>query len=355
MNESGKNLIAAMKRAGMLTTFVFVLMATGFAATLEDYKAKIESAVTLSMALEGSLRDGEPAAARAREFAAQIRRDFPSSERIEWEGGTVETSSQWLLDKAAALENQTDSHKQFISASEIREHLSTVSFKLNELEKSAAADRTKDQDKQKLAEILRREEYQKLQEKTESAVQRWLREFLEWLESIFPKPSAPSQGVSGMGFLATLLQIVLYAALLGLLGFLLYKIVPRLFPQLKRTRSRKPKKPRTILGEQLGEDVTAVDLFDEAERLAREGNLRGAIRKGYIALLCDLSDRRVIGLVRNKTNRDYLRDVRSRQDLHSRLKSVTDMFERHWYGFQESAEQDWAKFRDEYKEAIRSV
>jgi hypothetical protein len=148
---------------------------------------------------------------------------------------------------------------------------------------------------------------------------------------------------------------LLYAALFGLLAFILYKVVPLIFPRLMRPRDRKPKKPRTILGEQLGEDVTAVDLFDEAERLAREGNLRGAIRKGYIALLCDLSDRKVIGLARNKTNRDYLRDVRSRRDLHPRLSTVTDMFERHWYGFQESGDQDWARFRDEYKEAIRSV
>ena len=158
-----------------------------------------------------------------------------------------------------------------------------------------------------------------------------------------------------MSYLTTLFQVLLYAALLGLVGFILYKIVPLIFPQLKRPRSRKPKKQRTILGERLGEDVTAMDLFDEAERLAREGNLRGAIRKGYIALLCDLSDRKVIGLASNKTNRDYLRDVRSRRDLHPRIKSVTDMFERHWYGFQESAEQDWTRFRDEYKEAIRSV
>jgi hypothetical protein len=134
-----------------------------------------------------------------------------------------------------------------------------------------------------------------------------------------------------------------------------YKIVPLLFPKLRRARKPSKKKERIILGERLGDDVTGMDLFAEAERLAREGNLRGAIRKGYIALLCDLSDRKVIGLAHNKTNRDYLRDVRSLRDFHPRMKVITDTFERHWYGLQDSAEQDWARFREDYKEAIRTI
>jgi hypothetical protein len=37
------------------------------------------------------------------------------------------------------------------------------------------------------------------------------------------------------------------------------------------------------------------------------------------------------------------------------MKVVTDAFERHWYGLQDSAEQDWARFREDYKEAIRAI
>jgi hypothetical protein len=52
------------------------------------------------------------------------------------------------------------------------------------------------------------------------------------------------------------------------------------------------KQERVILGERISAEETAQILFAEAEHLARQGNLRGAIRKGYIALLCDLSDRK---------------------------------------------------------------
>ena len=348
--------IANLTRGAVLFAIVFAAASVTAAITIETYKAKVEAARTFALRVENSLRNDGVVDSAKKELAAQLRRDFPASERIEWKGGSVETSNTWLLERVAALDGGSDSKKQLQAVVEIREHLSAIAFKLAELEQTqASVDRTKDQDKQKLAEILRREEYQKPQQKNESVFQRWLREFLEWLENLFPKPSGTSTTGSAMAAIALFLQIALFATLFGLLVYLVYKLAPLLFPHLRRRARRKKPKPRTILGEQVAEDVTAVDLFEDAERLAREGNLRGAIRKGYIALLCDLSDRKVIGLARNKTNRDYLRDVRSRRDLHPRMKTVTDMFERHWYGFQESGDKDWAQFREEYREAIRSV
>jgi hypothetical protein len=342
---------------------VMLVLAFGtvcIAATADAYKAKIGSARSIAIRIENSMRSDEGSDEQLREyinreFVGQVRRDFPAAERIEWDGGTVEATNEWLLNKTRELEGEADAGKRLLAVVEIREYLSAVLYKLDELEQETASGRTKDQDKQKLGEILRREEYQKPPEKQESVFQKWLREFFEWLESLFPKPSGPPQGFSGMGFLTVLLQVVVYGTLLVVLGLLIYKVAPMLFPNLKRSRKPKKKKDRVILGEKLGEDATATDLFAEAERLAREGNLRGAIRKGYIALLCDLSDRKVIGLARNKTNRDYLRDVRARRDLHPKMKSVTDTFERHWYGFQESADRDWAQFCEDYQDAIKSV
>lgn len=357
MKRSAPTAIAHVIR---LMTVVLALGTACQAVTTEAYKSKIQSARSLAIRIENSMRSDEGGVEQLREFVdrefvGQIRADFPAAERIEWEGGTVETTNEWLLNKIRELEHEPDADRRLLSIVEIREYLSAVLFKLDELEQATAGGRTKDQDKQKLAEILRREEYQKPQEKQESVFQKWIREFLEWLESLFPKPRGPIQGFSGMGFLTVLLQVVVYGALLAVLGFLFYKLAPMLFPKLRRSPKPKKKKERVILGEKLGENATAIDLFAEAERLAGEGNVRGAIRKGYIALLCDLSDRKVIGLARNKTNRDYLRDVRARRDLHPKMKSVTDTFERHWYGFQESADQDWTHFREEYQEAIRSV
>src|SRR5204863_1993073 len=121
------------------------------------------------------------------------------------------------------------------------------------------------------------------------------------------------------------------------------------------SKRKEKKRDRVILGERIADDESAEDLFGEAERLAREGQLRDAIRKGYIALLCELSDRKIIGLARHKTNRDYLRDVRKRRELFENMVGLTGNFERNWYGLRPSAPADWEDFRDRYRQTISSV
>lgn len=341
-------------RFGASMAIILALSSMIFGVTIEAYKAKVEAARELAGEVEVALRAGENDPSQTQGLVDTIRRSFPASERVEWSGGTAEVSNEWLLQETRLFEQETDLQKRLPLAMAIREHLSTVSYKLSELDRPADAARTKDEDKQKLSEILRREEYQKVQQAQESAFQRWLRDFLDWLASLWPKPNVPGESISGMAWIVSVMRILLYLGLALLVGFLIYKLAPILVPNLKRAAKPK-KKSRVILGEHIAENESSSDLFREAERLAREGNLRGAIRKGYVALLCDLSDRKIIGLARHKTNRDYLRDVRSRRELHPRMKTATEMFERHWYGFQESAEQDWLRFREEYDQAIRSI
>ena len=340
--------------AVILAAFFVLLVIPAFGISLQDHRSRSEIALDLAFQLEDSFRDGVTDKQLLLKFLIHVREKFPVTEKIEWPGGTIESSNEWLRRQVDELEQLDDPIGRSQKMIEIRQYLSTIVFKLRELDQPSTDDRTKDEDKQKLAEILRREEYQKPPVAEESAFARWLREFWDWLEKQFPRPNLPSNSGSGMEALAFFLQVVFYIGLFALLALIIVKVAPLLFPKLKRTPKPK-KKSRVILGEHIDADATAYDLFNDAERLAREGDLRGAIRKGYIALLCDLADRKVIGLARNKTNRDYVRDVRSRANLHPRMKSVTDTFERHWYGFQESDEHDWTQFRDEYKEAIRSV
>lgn len=342
-----------MRHVLFIAVLVVMFCAPVFGITLEQFKSKIDTGRSLASRAETAITDSEADQTAIGQLFNYVPANFPATETVEWYGGEVETSNEWLLERTRELERENVSNKRLPILVQIREYLSAISFKLNELEQATAAGRTKDEDKRKLAEILRREEYQKPEPQSESAFQQWLRKILESLEGLFPKASgAPS--FSGMPALAAVLQVLLIIGAFAIVAFLLYKLVPLLFPHMKR--ARKPKKrERVILGEAIAENATARDLFEEAERLARDGNMRGAIRKGYVALLCDLSDRKVIGLARNKTNRDYVRDVRSRRELHPLMRSVTDIFERHWYGFQQSDEEDWARFREEYDRAIRSA
>ena len=333
---------------------ILLFLTPARASSLDSYRERVESAASTALELEEELYGSEGNTELSRDLIGEIRRSFPQSERIEWSGGSVEVSNDWLLARVSDVEKESDAEKTLQIVVSIREYLAALSYKLSELQHTVEAGRSKDEDKRKLGEILRREEYQKPKEAESSALQEWLRKIIEWFLDLWPKPASASRPVTGMDGFVSVLRVLLYLVLLGLVGFLIYKVAPLLIPHLKRSPKPK-KKSRVILGEQIAEDQAASDLFNEAEQLARSGDLRGAIRKGYIALLCDLSDRRIIGLARNKTNRDYLRDVRSRRDLHSRMRSVTDMFERHWYGYQDSSADDWTRFTEEYREAIKST
>ena len=160
--------------------------------------------------------------------------------------------------------------------------------------------------------------------------------------------------MSGIGSAISVLQWVLIALIVAATGFSIYKLVPIFAPRFRR-KVKEAKPERIILGERIDEEMSSADLFGDAERLAREGDARGAIRKGYIALLCELSDRKLIGLARHKTNRDYLKDLRPQRYVHGQVGGLTGDFERHWYGEQTAATGDWEDFRRRCGEAIKAI
>jgi hypothetical protein len=104
-----------------------------------------------------------------------------------------------------------------------------------------------------------------------------------------------------------------------------------------------------VLGESVAADETAADLLTEAERLARAGDLRGAMRKAYIAVLCELGDRKILRLAPHKTNRDYLRALSDNARLFQTVQPLTNAYERHWYGLIPASETDWREFHQGVK------
>jgi hypothetical protein len=291
-----------------------------------------------------------------RETLTKIRAKLPASEKIEWQNGTIETNNRWLTDKLDRFEREPrDSAKRIEFLDEISERLDALEQKVNELENPSVSNRTKDEDKRKLAEILQREEYQKPEEKQPSLIEKIIERVMKWLDEMFPRSSTPTSTSNDSGFssFAFILQMLLYALILGAIGFLVYRFAP-LFNDLYLFKGKREKKERIVLGEKLAANETPQNLFAEAERLAREGNLRGAIRKGYIAFLCELSDRKIIGLSQHKTNRDYLRDVRKKDELYENMSGLTNNYERHWYGFDTAEEKDWEEFKGRYKQAVNN-
>lgn len=338
----------------LLIVLFFAAASVVIGATLSDYHKRLDSA-RMSVAALRKLEDEDRGyALLKRENLADIRRSLPQTEMVEWQGGNVQTNNQWVHDDLAAYIDESDLKERKAQLLSIEERLSAISEKIDELEKATAAERSKDEDKQKLAEILRRVEYAKPEIKDESLFQKWWNAFWKWLEDLFPKPSISPQTAPEFDSLKLLIQVLIYAAVIGAIGFLIYRFWPQLAGRFG-FKTKEKKRGRVILGERIGEDESAEDLFSEAERLARDGLLRDAIRKGYIAVLCELSDRKIIGLARHKTNRDYLRDVRKRAGLFENMTDLTGTYEQNWYGLRPSKQDDWEDFRDRYKQTMTSV
>ncbi len=353
-----KYLTFSVKLAFAVCALSAVFSNAAFGKALAEYKSNITEARNLALQM---LYPDEELTASAAEYEnfekaalEKIRKNIPPTDKIEWENSSIETDNRWLSEKLDAFEKEEkDSEKREEILTEISERLDAVRKKITEIENPPISGRTKDEDKRKLSEILQREEYKKPDAADKSIFQRMYETVMRWLRELFPRPDIQPGQISGFGQIATVLVYGFIALILVGIGYVIYKFAPQ-FIRRYRLRESAEKSDRVILGETLSADQNSSDLFSEAEKLAREGNLRGAIRKGYIALLCELSDRKIIGLSQEKTNRDYLRDVRGKGELYQNMNGLTLNFERHWYGFKSADEKDWEEFKDGYKKAVSS-
>lgn len=325
------------------------------AETLAQYKKNVNQVkkefVSLMMPVE-DVSDEETDKIREDVFAGAMKL-LPAEQRIESAGTTFEVSNKWIIEKIEEykLNEKTAEDKQLILTS-VYERLEAIELKLDEFEKPVNAENSKDAEKRKLNEILSREEFEKAKPEDESLLQKIWYWFVEWIKKFFQKQDSKPLPMSNFGSIAYFMQILLIALVVAVIGFLIYKFAPFLIKRLREREKKEKTKEKIILGEKLAADATPENLLSEAEKLAREGHLREAIRKGYISLLFELSERKLIGLAKHKTNRDYLRSVRTKLELYKNMNGLTQNYERHWYGFEDADETDWEDFKIDYKKVL---
>ena len=335
----------------------FVLAVSVSGKTLKEYKENVSHIKNdfASILLE-EWGDAGSKAGFEREIFEEVKKLLPDKDSIEIDGKTVEADNSWLTKKIESYKNEPDqSDRKKLLITEIYERLEAIEKKAEELESEfSGSAATKDAHKRKIAEILTREEFQKSAEDDESFVQWLIRTVREWLNDLFPRPQIQPNSGGSFESVAFVFQLVLYALILGIIAFLIYRFAPFLVSKLRK-KTKRATNERIILGERLAPGETPKTLFSEAERLANEGDLKAAIRKGYIALLFEMNERKVLGLAKHKTNRDYLHDVKKRENLYRNMSRLTSNYERHWYGFDSVEFSDWEDFRSKYKEAIGSA
>jgi hypothetical protein len=333
--------------------FVFVSCVAGArAVTLDDYRHQVSRARTSIQELQAAYGAEYPSQ-REQFIAATIalvRAELPAQETVLLGRQTVAVDNTWFHKALNELEKPGgDNARHAELLAHIDERLRALGERLDEMLHGKPG-AVKDDNKTRLAEILRRSEYNKQTEEG-GALTRLINRFLRWLNRSISLPrSKPLQPGSAMT-LSSVAQVLVIGVSVAAIVFLIWKFAPR---YLRNRRKKKTKREaRIVLGERLEPDQTSADLLAQAELLARSGDLRAAIRKAYIALLCELGDRKVISLAQHKTNRDYLGAVRDRPSLFLSMRGLTNSFEIHWYGFVPPGEDDWKEFRNGYQQALK--
>jgi Domain of unknown function (DUF4129) len=333
------------KRSVKFVLFVVLLLCPVCvsAIPISEYQQNLKNAIaeleTLGAKEDESQTDYEN---RFKQTVERIRTALPKNQTVESDGDSTNVDNAWL--HTALHELKSDGFEEL---SQILERLHAVEARVAERQEAARPTDSKEWAKGRLEAILARPEYV-TQARGPNALQRLLRDFLQWLQKFLPKRTAANpNSAKWINFIARIAVVIAGSLLLVFIA----KLLMNRFKRQGKIKVRKKKEPRIVLGERLEPEQTATDLLSEAEELARRGELRAAIRKAYIALLVELGDRKIISLAQHKTNRDYVNALRNVPQLHSRMRGLTDSFERHWYGFAQATENDWQEFRTGYLDA----
>lgn len=346
-NASGTSLLLLM---------MFASASSAYAISVATYRDRVHRSLIALDSLQAINEDADSESrdAQIEQTFADVRRLLPPTERVESEASSLQVDNSWLEVALQEYEQPTSSdeyRKRLLTeATERLAALDNALVELDKLETANSSTKSKDEARARLSNILRRDEYAKRAEEGNALSRLWLR-FVAWVRSLFP--NAPQIEPGRAKFFSQLAQVLVVALALAVIAFVVWKFWPRIWQRNAKSKKSGKREARVVLGERLEADQSSADLLAEAEALARDGQLRAAIRKGYIALLCELGDRKVLGLAGHKTNRDYLRSVRSHEQLYREMQLLTKSFENHWYGFVPADMDDWNMFRTRYQQALK--
>ena len=160
---------------------------------------------------------------------------------------------------------------------------------------------------------------------------------LEWLQKFF-------EGVAAVGtaapWLGTLLEWVCYAGVaVGLLFFLLRNVA--------RQRLRVALGGEALKGSAWENEAN--DWTGRAAQHAEAGDWREAVRCLYWAAIVLLESRRAWRHNPTRTPREYVRLLKAGSAQQKGLHTLTQIFERVWYGLREADEREYAEARGLYE------
>lgn len=173
----------------------------------------------------------------------------------------------------------------------------------------------------------------RLQELAQQIAQ-WLQELLELIFKHRGPGHSDTRGIS------TFLQYLLYFAGAAALLIIVYLLLKRFLERKKEEDAKKSKASVSI--EQI---LDSQGYAAEAEKLAAEGNFRGACRALYLSLLQVLHENSVAKFAPAKTNYEYRYLLAKHEELLSNFIPFAELVEEMWFGQKKADTNDYESCR----------
>lgn len=154
-------------------------------------------------------------------------------------------------------------------------------------------------------------------------------------ETVFRK----SGNVAGM-------LIRLFAILL--VGFLLYFIIRYLIGKEGNFLFGKRNKKVEIRDEELHENIHEINFPESILQFEKSGDFRSAVRYQFLFILKKLSDKKLISWNPEKTNKDYVAELKA-PHLKDEFYKLSYIFEYVWYGEFSINEESYLTFKNQYQ------
>lgn len=330
-----------MKRLSTATLLIFLLMTEALAAaSLLDYQTRVTRATEQ---IERIMTDEDD----SNEGASVMKKLLPASEQVEARGKVITVDNRWLHDKLDRASDEKVQELRVIILNEIYGSLNALDVSLNDAQEIAKEQASKAEAKEKLKQILTQDQYR---EKQENPITKFIRETRQQALAFVAKIwNTLMNAIFGTAGEATGFFRIIFWAIVVMVAIFIIRMLMKFKP------TRKKSKKRTVLGEELDEDVKPSDLADAALAAAKAGDFRLGVRKLYIALLYEMSERNLIELDSHATNREYLAKASRFSQLVPAMNYMTERFDFFWYGMFPSSQEDFINYLEKYREAVNKV
>jgi hypothetical protein len=170
-----------------------------------------------------------------------------------------------------------------------------------------------------------------------------------------PEPDKSGDRASGSdekSGAAGFFEIIKYIVLIGAIALVIFLLVKLLGKDGPTNRKINPVSEMEL--EEIEENLESAELDDPLRRAIASGDYTLAVRLYYLALLKELSAKKLIRWKRDKTNGEYMRELIG-HSFSNPFRDVTLIFERIWYGDVELNKDEFLKIEEQLKKAISTA